>query len=209
MIILLTIYLICVVFGVILACLEPKTGKHPIVISNHVKAIGMEYPKGSFIRINLAWAGTVSEVKNIINNAGDHKIYLDYPTGRTKPPQPSMTLLEAQNIANEFAEHIAYFAFSNAWDAAKPDFIAAMRKTVDKRIKLVPKIETKGGVNHLEEIVRAADTDMVMLDAEDLYVNCNHSPKIFDKYKKKCRQRCKELGVMCIELKGVVFGYES
>lgn len=181
----------------------------PIVISHHVKAIGLEYPPGAFVRINLAWAGSVEEVEKIIKDVGDHKVYLDYPTGRTKPPQPSMTLWDAIAIANKFAGSIEYFAFSNAWDAAKPKFIKEMREIVDQRITLVPKIETKGGVNHLEEIVNAADTNMIMLDAEDLYVNCKHNPKVFDKYKTKCRERCKELGVTCIELKGVVFGYES
>lgn len=182
----------------------------PIVISNHVKAIGMKYPKGALIRINLAWIrGGVEEVEKIIEDVKPHKVYLDYPTGRTKPPQPSMSLEEAVNIANTFPDRISHFAFSNAWDAANIETIVLLRDFIDESIILVPKIETKGGVNHLDKIVEAADTKMVMLDAEDLYVNCKHNPKIFEKYKAKCRNRCKELGVTCIELKGVVFGYEA
>lgn len=181
-----------------------------IVISNHVRAIGMSYPKDALIRINLAWIkGGVEEVERIIEDVKPHKIYLDYPTGRTKPPQPSMSLEEAIHIANTFPNRISHFAFSNAWDAADIETIVLMRDIIDDNIKLVPKIETKGGVNHLDKIIEAADTNMVMLDAEDLYVNCKHNPKIFEKYKTKCRNRCKELGVTCIELKGVVFSYES
>lgn len=180
-----------------------------IVISNHVKAIGMPYPSGALIRINVAWIKSADDVQQIIKDVRPHNVYLDYPTGRTKPPRPTLTLKEAQDIANSFAGDVTHFAFSNAWDAAKPKFIAKMRESVAANIKLVPKIETKGGVDHLKEIVDAAKTDMVMLDAEDLYVACKHNPKIFEQYKAKCRKRCKELGVTCIELKGVVFGYEA
>lgn len=181
----------------------------PIVISHHVKAIGLEYPPNALIRVNIAWAGSSDEVRKIIEDIKPHKIYLDYPTGRTKPPTPVMDFTTALDIANEFVGDVTHFAFSNAWDATPKEQMEWMRKYVKPEIKLVPKIETKGGIDNLKEVIDATKTDMVMLDAEDLYVNCQHNPTIFNEYKTKCREGCKALGVTCIELKGVVFGYEA
>lgn len=174
-----------------------------IVVSNHIKTIGMEYPPDSLVRINLAWAGGIEDVKKIIDNAGVHKIWLDYPTGRTKPPQPSMTLMDAIKICRDFKEHIEYFAFSNAEDV---NVIQMIRELVPDTVKLAPKVETKFGVEHLINIINASCTDLIMLDKEDLYVDCGTSPEVFNSYVNKARKFCKENNVICLELKGVVFG---
>lgn len=176
-----------------------------IVISNHVNTIGMEYPTGSLIRINLAWTGGVDDVKKIIDGANGHKIWLDYPTGRTKPPKPSMSLMDAIKICREFAANIEYFAFSNAED---PNLIELIRALVPENVKLAPKVETIFGVDHLEEIIKASKADLIMLDKEDLYVDTNASPDKFNEHVSKARIWCKTNNVICLELKGVVFSHE-
>lgn len=177
-----------------------------IVISNHVKHIGMEYPPDSLIRINLAWAGGIDDVKKIIDGAKGHKIWLDYPTGRTKPPKPSMTLMDAIRICKEFAECIEYFAFSNAED---PNQIEMIRALVPENVKLAPKIETINGVNHLSDIIKASKGDLIMLDKEDLYVACEMDVERFNWFVNATRSWCKERGVICLELKGVIFGIDN
>jgi pyruvate kinase len=176
-----------------------------IVISNHVKTIGMDYPPGSLIRINLAWAGSVNDVKAIIDGAVGHKIWLDYPTGRTKPPAPSMTLMDAINICKEFADHIEYFAFSNAED---PNIIQMIRALVPEKVKLAPKVETTFGVHHLKDIINASKADLIMLDKEDLYVDCGAKPEDFNMFVAEARKWCKENSVICLELKGVIFSHD-
>jgi citrate lyase beta subunit len=76
-------------------------------------------------------------------------------------------------------------------------------------VKLAPKIETQIGVNNLKEIAAAAETDLIMLDAEDLYTDCKTDPAVFSSYKAQARQSCKDIGIICLELKGVVFSHES
>lgn len=177
-----------------------------IVISNHVKTIGMKYPPGSLIRINLAWIDGIEDVKAIIKNTRGHKIYLDYPTGRRKPPAPKFPIEEAIKICNKNRKKIAYFAFSNAED---PEAVKLIRSQVHPSVKLAPKIETQIGVNNLKQIAAAAQTDMIMLDAEDLYTDCKTDPATFSAFKELARQSCKDIGINCLELKGVVFSHES
>lgn len=176
-----------------------------IVISNHVNTIGMEYPAGSLIRINLAWAGGPDDVRKIIDGAKGHKIWLDYPTGRTKPPRPSMSLMDAIRICKEFSDHVEYFAFSNAED---PNLIELIRALVPANVKLAPKVETTYGVDHLEDIIGSSKADLIMLDKEDLYVDCGANPDEFNNLVSRAREWCKRYGVICLELKGVIFSHE-
>ena len=83
-----------------------------IVISNHVKKIGMKLPSETVIRINVAWVKTKEELVKIIEENEQHDIWVDYPTGRTKPPRPTLTIAEAISVLHDY-NNIKYFAFSN------------------------------------------------------------------------------------------------
>ncbi len=179
-----------------------------LVISNHVNTLGMKYPQGALIRINLAWIqGGVEEAEKVIETISltGHKIFLDYPTGRNKPPKPTLTLKQAIGLCRSHQDSIKLFAFSNAEDTNVIDLI---RESVPESVGLCPKVETQVGANRIEEIIKSAKCDTIMLDAEDLYVSCQHDGHLLTKWKGIIRSKCKEMGVTCLELKGVIFGHE-
>jgi pyruvate kinase len=174
-----------------------------LVISNHVNKIGMEFPKGAIVRINLAWVQDESEVLKIVEEVAPNEIWLDFPSGRRKPPVPKLSIGQAVKLANTLPpSRISYFAFSNAESV---DFIDLLRMSVNDGIVLVPKIETKTGVYLIEQIARSAKTYTIMLDKEDLYVDCDGVPKLFDDHVTMARNICKQISVHCLELKGVIF----
>ena len=176
-----------------------------LVISNHVRTLGMEWPEGALIRINLAWIqGGIEEARKIIQEieASGHMSFLDMPTGRRKYPRPSMTLKQAIQICKENIKSVKLFAFSNAEDV---NIIEVIRDAVPSEIGLCPKIETPTGVTNLKDIVRAAKAKVIMLDAEDLAMSVDGDNEKVANLKESVRSTCKEIGVTCLELRGVIF----
>jgi pyruvate kinase len=159
-----------------------------MIISNNL--IGkMPIPKDAIIRVNLAWVSK-EEARKILSET-KNDIYLDYPSGRTKPPKPTMTLDDAIELANEFK--VKYFAVSN---------IECICDVLDIQSKLyysefVPKIETVNGVENIREITQ--EVDIIMLDKEDLYVDCNGEG--YEDLINKVRSS----KVKVLELAGVIF----
>jgi citrate lyase beta subunit len=174
-----------------------------IVISNHVSEIGMDYPESSIIRVNVAWLKSKEEADELLESLEGQRIWFDYPTGRTKPPKPKFSLQEAVEFTKKYG--VEYFAFSNAENG---DFIKGLRSSVPENVKLVPKVETKKGIENLREILSSAKTDVIMLDKEDLYVDVGCDSDEFERLVSDCKEKCKELNATCLELKGVVFGHD-
>ena len=173
-----------------------------IVISNHVKTIGMEIPKDAVVRINVAWVESKETLHRILNENANNSVWLDYPTGRNKPPKPVLTLSETINFCKVYGNLIKYFAFSNAEDT---NIIELIRQAVPEHITLVPKIETYKGVAFLPHIVEAAKTKIVMLDKEDLYVDLKMDSNHFNSACNEVLKTCNNLGITCLTLKGVIF----
>ena len=171
-----------------------------MIISNNALKRFDVLPADLVVRINVAWQPNLSELQAIIDNS-THPIYLDYPTGRTKPPKPVIPLDGAIQLANT-SHRVKYFAFSNAED---PEYIRGLRKLVRSSIKLVPKIETVKGVENLVAICVAAETDMVMLDHEDLYVNVNHNSADYNKAMDIVFKVGKENGIRVFKVQGIIF----
>lgn len=172
-----------------------------LVISNHVKKLGMDFPKDAVVRINVAWVKSLEELEKIISDNLDNEIWVDYPTGRTKPPVPTLSIAESISVLSKYS-NIAYFAFSNAEDT---NIIQLIRQAVPKNIKLVPKIETTRGVNNLENIVKASETDTIMFDAEDLYTNVKNDINTFSDYSKCLKNKCISNNIKLLRLQGVIF----
>ena len=172
-----------------------------IVVSNHLFATThVKFPGDIVVRVNLAW---LKDTKTAIATLGKikHAIYLDYPQGRSKPPRPTITLSEALQMATMF-KNIKYFAVSNV---EKPEKIAKIRSRLPAHIELVPKIESKKGVEHLPGIMKSAKSRCAMLDKEDLYTNVGCKMKPYEKLIKDARAHAKKSGFKLIELQGVVF----
>lgn len=172
-----------------------------IIISNHARTIGMEIPNHYIVRINVAWVKTIKELNELIIANKDNIIFLDYPTGRTKPPAPTLTLAETISVINKYP-NIVYFAFSNAEDI---NIIELIRQAVPKHVKLVPKIETISGIQNLEVIAKAANTDLVMIDKEDLYTAFKGNFIAYETAIKEINKRCKKAKIESLNLKAVVF----
>jgi len=161
-----------------------------MIISNNL--VGkLPLPEETIIRINLAWV-SVDEATSLIENS-KHDIYLDYPSGRTKPPKPTMSLENALELSRH--PHVKFFAFSNAED------ISVVKNIMDSTDKIVvPKIETALGVKNLPLMIEAGITHC-MIDAEDLYVNIGCDGEMLTKLKKEAMSH----NIICFTLQGVIF----
>ncbi len=171
-----------------------------MIISNNALKFFDKLPSDLIIRINVAWSNSVEELLTIIHNS-THPIYLDCPTGRSKPPVPHIPLEDVIKIAND-NYRVHYFAFSNAED---PEMVKQLRKQINPRIKLVPKIETTKGVNNMVAICESAETDMIMLDHEDLYVNVNHDSEIFNAFMALTFEQGKQFNIKVFKVQGIIF----
>lgn len=172
-----------------------------IVASNHIKTLGIPFPKGAIVRINVAWIKSYEELCQIIEENKDYDVWVDYPTGRRKPPVPILTLAQAISAASKY-DNVKFFAFSNAEDC---NIIELIRQAVPSRITLVPKIETELGITNLSQILLSAQTKVLMLDAEDLYVDVGHDSIMFESLKKYVKTFCDNHGIKMLSLQGVIF----
>jgi len=164
------------------------------IISNNL--IGkMPIPDNAIIRVNLAWIKDVKEAKKILEQ--NKKIYLDYPSGRTKPPVPTITLDEAIELTKH--KSVYYFAVSNAENATK---LSEINARLTSAVELVPKIETTKGIENIEKMI-AIGIKSIMLDKEDLYTNVKCNTKRYNKWLERIRSYKGRIKIL--ELQGVVF----
>jgi len=160
-----------------------------LVISNHL--IGkMPIPEEAVIRINLAWIDNLSDANRILDES-KNDVYLDFPSGRTKPPQPKIGL----NAAMALTQHksVKYFAVSNCENTKD---MQEIMKEID--VEFIPKIETKLGIKNMQKMVDIG-IKTFMLDKEDLYVDVNCDSKRYSELVEEARK------FNIIELQGVVF----
>jgi len=172
-----------------------------IIASNHLLSKGLDFPKGAVMRLNLAWQESKEEAEKTLGKLTAFEIYLDYPQGRSKPPKPVITLNEAIALANLFS-HVKYFAVSNV---ESPNTIREIQALLPSHVQMVPKIETKAGVNNLDEIIKKTGVKHIMLDKEDLYVDVGRDSEEFNRLVEVTRAKRDELGFELLEMQGVVF----
>lgn len=173
-----------------------------VVVSNHLlQKTAIVFPrKRVVIRVNVAWIPNKVRLKDVLSNT-KHDIFLDYPLGRSKPPRPKIPLDYVIEQTHAFP-HVKFFAVSNVED---PVAIAKIKARLPQGMELVPKIETKKGVERLPRIIDSIEAKHIMLDKEDLYVNVHHNQAVFDRLVKMARTSCKKRRVGVLELQGVVF----
>ena len=137
--------------------------KEFLLYSNNIDRISNIDVK-AIIRVNLAWENSVEKVLEVLSST-DKPTFLDFPYRRSKFPLPIFNLQDAIKIANQNSSKVRYFAVSNC---ESYDFIMEIREELDPNIVLVPKIETKAGIENFIGICTAARTNIIMLDREDL-----------------------------------------
>ena len=57
-----------------------------LIFSQNLENYGFPIPQNAVFRINLAWINTLKELKVILEKQRSHKIFLDLPANRAKPP---------------------------------------------------------------------------------------------------------------------------
>ena len=177
-----------------------------IILSQNMTNLDMELPKDAIFRINLAWINNLDDLKSILEKHHDHKIFLDLPQNRTKPPNNKYSMDELEPILKNFS-NIKYFAISNV-DSDKS--LISFLKFLPKNIVPVPKIESPSGVINIKNIVNLLpDEKVIMLDHDDLYskiLKNNEDPNNFQNYIKQLIDFCDNNDVKLLRTIGVVFG---
>ena len=159
-------------------------------------------------RVNLAWVNSIEELESILIKHKDHSLFLDLPVNRTKPPHNKYSLEELFPIIKKYS-NIHYFAISNV---EKKDDLEIYEKVLPPSVKLVPKIESKTGIDNIEEITRELKSKIIMLDHDDLFtslVNLKVDPSKFKTYINSLSEFCKKNNITLLRTIGVIFSDEE
>ena len=178
-----------------------------LLISQNVKNhYNFKLPDDVVLRINLAWCNSLDELKKIISNTNDFKLFLDLPQGRIKPPNNKYSLDEIVPIL-ESNPQIEYFAVSNI--EGKKDLDPFLEK-IPKNIIIVPKIESPNAVDNIKEIFESLrdNKKMMMLDHDDLFssiIKQNIDKNQFEIYIQRLAEFCNKNNVLLLRTVGVMF----
>ena len=166
----------------------------------------MDIPQHAVFRVNLAWINDLKELEVILEKHKTHKIFLDLPTNRTKPPNNKYDITELSPIINSH-QNIKYFAISNINSL---DDLEIYFDIIPKHVTIVPKIESVKGVSNIKQITDAlADDKIIMFDHDDLYSSIIKSKQPTSKFLEcfnKLAKHCNENNVILLRTIGVVFG---
>lgn len=166
---------------------------------NHKIAIADD----TVLRVNCAWVRSQEDLVIMLNKIVSFKVFIDLPTGRTKPPKPVLDLEDIGGIIKDYL-NIEYFGLTNVTEVEQ---IEEVRYFLPDRIKIVPKIESKLGVERLHSICEALQDDehYLMLDKEDLYTDVLANSDVYQGLIEQLyKQASLELKIV-IELQGVIF----
>jgi len=166
----------------------------------------MPFPSDVIYRINLAWINTVDELSEILSKHENHKIFLDLPIRRTKPPENRYSIDDLTPIIKNFS-NIRYLAVSNV--NSKDDVLDIQNKLPDN-ITLVPKIESILGIVNIKSIIDSIKSKkkIIMLDHDDLYRSIEKNNELISKFQNSINtliEFCKENGIILLRTRGVIF----
>jgi len=175
------------------------------IFSQNLKNYNISIPDDAILRINLAWINTLDELKSLLKKYENSKIFLDFPIGRTKPPNNKYSLDDLLRIIVS-NKNINYFAVSNVNSA---DDLKRFTDKVPEHVSLVPKIESPEGVLNIKEITdMLGDEKIIMLDHDDLYSNLikkNENPEKFKNYIIDLTEFCQKNNIIMLRTIGVIF----
>tara|TARA_Y100000782_G_C10129115_1_gene242060 strand:- start:498 stop:1007 length:510 start_codon:yes stop_codon:yes gene_type:complete len=166
----------------------------------------MPFPSDVIYRINLAWINTVDELSEILSKHENHKIFLDLPIRRTKPPENRYSIDDLTPIIKNFS-NIRYLAVSNV--NSKDDVLDIQNKLPDN-ITLVPKIESILGIVNIKSIIDSIKSKkkIIMLDHDDLYRSIEKNNELISKFQNSINtliEFCKENEIILLRTRGVIF----
>jgi len=177
-----------------------------IIVSQNLASYGMSLPKDAIFRFNLAWIDSIDALENLLQKHSEHKIFLDLPVNRVKPPGNNFTLKDLIPIIQK-NHHIKYFAISNVESA---EDIQNYVKLLPKDVIIVPKIENQKGISNIQEIIKSIQSNekIVMLDHDDLFsslIKNNESTTKFKDYVNQLIDFCEKNKVILLRTRGVIF----
>ena len=180
------------------------------IISQNVTNYGIEVPKDTIFRINLAWCSSVDELKAMLQKHRDNKIFLDLPIKRIKTPNNRYTLDDLIPIIQSH-QQIKYFAVSNV---ESPDDLESFIKKLPPGVILVPKIESPTAIKNISDIVNVlpANEKILMLDHDDLFsaiIKNNEPVDVFKKYIQQLVDYCNSNKIILLRTIGVMFSDEE
>ena len=166
----------------------------------------MPFPSDVIYRINLAWINTVDELSEILSKHENHKIFLDLPIRRTKPPENRYSIDDLTPTIKNFS-NIRYLAVSNV--NSKDDVLDIQNKLPDN-ITLVPKIESILGIVNIKSIIDSIKSKkkIIMLDHDDLYRSIEKNNELISKFQNSINtliEFCKENEIILLRTRGVIF----
>ena len=177
-----------------------------IIVSQNLTNYKMDIPHDAIFRVNLAWINNLKELEVILEKYRSHKIFLDLPVNRTKPPNNKYGIDELMPIIKS-NQNIKYFAVSNINSI---DDLEIYINIIPKHVTLVPKIESVEGVLNIKQITDAlGDDKIIMFDHDDLYSSIIKSKQPTSKFLEcfnKLAKHCNENNVILLRTIGVVFG---
>jgi len=173
-----------------------------LIISQHARLIDIEFPKNSIARLNAAWIKSKKELFDILDGI-KNDVFLDFPEGRHKPPIPVLEIEDLVEAINLY-DKIKYFGITKV---ETPEQIKNMKLLIQKRVLLIPKIESKVGIDNFEAIISQLRENerYIMLDKEDLYTDLHYNIEIFNEYVGIIKRKCQSHSIGCLELQGVIF----
>ena len=176
-----------------------------LIISQNLTNYEVGIPEDAIFRINLAWINNLKELESILEKHRTHKIFLDLPVNRTKPPNNKYSIDELIPIIKS-NKNIKYFAVSNI---TSTDDLEMYFNIIPENIILIPKIESVEGITNIKQITDALGTNkIIMFDHDDLYSSIIKSKQPISKFLEcfnKLVEYCKNNNVILLRTVGVVF----
>lgn len=173
-----------------------------LIISQNARLSSLVIPPHAVLRVNVAWIKSKEQLDSVLENA-ENDVFLDFPEGRKKPPLP---VLKLPDLLAAMRRHrrVRYFGATDVRDART---VKRLLGLIPPSVQLIPKIESRAGVDALEEIAEALPyaTKYIMLDKEDLYTDMSNDNASFLDYLQRVREQCSRCGVHPLELAGVIF----
>ena len=177
-----------------------------IIVSQNLTNYKIDIPHDAIFRVNLAWINNLKELEVILEKYRSHKIFLDLPVNRTKPPNNKYGIDELIPIIKS-NQNIKYFAVSNINSI---DDLEIYINIIPKHVTLVPKIESVEGISNIKQITDAlGTTKIIMFDHDDLYssiIESNQPTSKFLECFNNLVEYCDNHNVVLLRTIGVVFG---
>ena len=176
-----------------------------LIISQNLTNYKVDIPQDAIFRINLAWINNLKELESILEKHRTHKIFLDLPANRTKPPNNKYSIDELIPIIKS-NQNIKYFAVSNI---NSRDDLEMYFNVIPENVILVPKIESVDGISNIKQITDALGTNkIIMFDHDDLHSSIIKSKQPISKFLECFNtlvKYCNNNNIILLRTVGVVF----